>query len=261
MREGAGLAPPPPPTKQLWRRSGSGLWSARDVRGATRPPAQADGLQVCTPSPAPASCPAAALEWGGLTADLGTILLRAPPQRNPHINSVRATVPYVPSVQPSMVVLTTADPPISKLEPQYPPPLPPKHHRRRKQVCIPPFAFLFHRVAWVTKPHPSPPHRPPRWSLPTTTLCSAETDPNSPRCPCHPPCPPMLSKDDTPEPAVFLRFYFIRRPPPKRARYVGPGICELGFRSPATYGSHVAHDGHPDICGCNGCALDPIAPP
>ena len=125
-----------------------------------------------------------------------------PPQRNPHINSVRATVPYVPSVQPSMVVLTTADPPISKLEPQYPPPLPPKHHRRRKQVCIPPFAFLFHRVAWVTKPHPSPPHRPPRWSLPTTTLCSAETDPNSPRCPCHPPCPPMLSKDDTPEPAV-----------------------------------------------------------
>ena len=54
---------------------------------------------------------------GGLTADLGTILLRAPPQRNPHINSVRATVPYVPSVQPSMVVLTTADPPISNWSP------------------------------------------------------------------------------------------------------------------------------------------------
>ena len=126
---------------------------------------------------------------GGLTADLGTILLRAPPQRNPHINSVRATVPCVPSVQPSVVVLTTADPPISKLEPQHPPPLPPKHHRPRKQVCIPPFAFLFHRVAWVTKPHPSPPHRPPRWLLPTTTLCSAETDPNSPRCPCPSPLP------------------------------------------------------------------------
>ena len=54
---------------------------------------------------------------------------------------------------------------------------------------------------------------------------------------------------------------FIRRPPPKRAHYVGPGICELGFRSPATYGSHIAHDGHPDICGCNGCSLDPIHPP
>ena len=69
---------------------------------------------------------------GGLTADLGTILLRAPPQRNPHINSVRATAPYVPSGQPSMVVLTTADPPIPKLEPQHPPPLPPKHHCRQK---------------------------------------------------------------------------------------------------------------------------------
>ena len=69
---------------------------------------------------------------GGLTADLGTILLRAPPQRNPHINSVRATAPYVPSGQPSMVVLTTADPPIPKLEPQHPPPLPPKHYCRQK---------------------------------------------------------------------------------------------------------------------------------
>ena len=54
---------------------------------------------------------------------------------------------------------------------------------------------------------------------------------------------------------------FIRRPPPKRAQSVGPGIFELGFRSPATYGSHIAHDGHTDLCGCNGCSLDPITPP
>ena len=54
---------------------------------------------------------------------------------------------------------------------------------------------------------------------------------------------------------------FTRRPSPKRAHCVGPGICELGFRSPATCGSHTAHDGHPDLCGCNGCSLDPIAPP
>ena len=68
-------------------------------------------------------------------------------------------------------------------------------------------SFTGYPVAWVTKPHPSPPHRPPRWLLPTTTLCSAETDPNSPRCPCPSPSPAnaesMLSKDDTPEPAVL----------------------------------------------------------
>ena len=50
-------------------------------------------------------------------------------------------------------------------------------------------SFTGYPVAWVTKPHPSPPHRPPRWLLPTTTLCSAETDPNSPRCPCPSPLP------------------------------------------------------------------------
>ena len=44
--------------EKIWHCCGSGLWSAWDVQGATRPPALADGLQVCVPSPAPASCPA-----------------------------------------------------------------------------------------------------------------------------------------------------------------------------------------------------------
>ena len=126
---------------------------------------------------------------GGLTADLGTPFSSEPPPSATPTSTLCEPPSRVCPGQPSVVVLTTADPPISKLEPQHPPPLPPKHHRRRKQVCIPPFAFLFHRVAWVTKPHPSPPHRPPRWLLPTTTLCSAETDPNSPRCPCPSPLP------------------------------------------------------------------------
>ena len=34
-----------------------------------------------------------------------------------------------------------------------------------------------------------------------------------------------------------------------------------GFRSPATHGSHIAHDGHPELRGCNARSLDPIAPP
>ena len=38
-------------------------------------------------------------------------------------------------------------------------------------------------------------------------------------------------------------------PPKKATPNVGPGICELGFRSPATYGSHIAHDGHPELRG------------
>ena len=55
------------------------------------------------------------------------------------------------------------------------------------------------------------------------------------------------------------RCNFIRRPPPKRAHYVGPGFG--GFRSPATHGSYIAHDGHPELRGCNARSLDPIAPP
>jgi hypothetical protein len=140
---------------------------------------------------------------GGLTADLGTpFSSEPPPQRNPHINSVRATVPHVPSVQPSVVVLTTADPPISKLEPQHPPPLPPKHHRHESK-----FVFLHLHSSFTGLP--GSPNRiralrtahqggcyqqPPSAALKPT--------PTVPGAPAHPPCPPMLSKDDTPVPAV-----------------------------------------------------------
>ena len=49
-----------------------------------------------------------------------------PPAHSSPISSVPATGPAMPAVQPSMVVLTTADPPTSKLEPPPPPlfPLP-----------------------------------------------------------------------------------------------------------------------------------------
>ena len=55
----------------------------------------------------------------------------------------------------------------------------------------------------------------------------------------------------------------IRTPPKnqkKRAPLLAmrPGIWGLG--SPATHWSHIAHDGHPDLCCCNGCSFDPTAP-
>ena len=131
-----------------------------------------------------------------------TILLRAPPQRNPHINSVRATVPHVPSGQPSVVVLTTADPPISKLEPQHPPPLPPKHHRHESK-----FVFLHLHSSFTGLPG-SPnriralrtAHQGGYYQQPPSA--ALKPTPTVPGAPAHPPCPPMLSKDDTPVPAV-----------------------------------------------------------
>ena len=151
---------------------------------------------------------------GGLTADLGTILLRAPPPAQPphQLCASHRPVCALRSTQhggsdhrrPSN--LETGAPVPTPFAPKTPP---------STKVSLYVFlhlhsSFTGYPVAWVTKPHPSPPHRPPRWLLPTTTLCSAETDPNSPRCPCPSPSPAnaesMLSKDDTPEPAVLGRW-------------------------------------------------------
>ena len=63
------------------------------------------------------------------------------------------------------------------------------------------------------------------------------------------------------EPYIYGIFIRTVDPPQTRAPFLGPGICELSFRSPATCGSHRAHDSQPDMCRCNGCSLDPIAPP
>ena len=126
---------------------------------------------------------------GGLTADLGTILLRAHPPAQPphHLCASHRPVCALRSTQHGGSDHRRP----SNLETGAPAPTPfaPKTPPSTKVSLYSSIAFLLHRVAWVTKPHPSPPHRPPRWLLPTTTLCSAETDPNSPRCPCPSPLP------------------------------------------------------------------------
>ena len=100
---------------------------------------------------------------GGLTAERGRpFSSEPPPQRNPHINSVRATVPAMPAGQPSMVVLTTADPPISKLEPHAHPLTP--QNTVEDYVCV--FLHLHSSSTGLPgspNPHPSHPYRPPRW--------------------------------------------------------------------------------------------------
>ena len=75
----------------------------------------------------------------------------------------------------------------SNLETGAPAPTPfaPKTPLSTKVVCIPPFAFLFHRVAWATKPHPSPPHRPPSYyqQPPSVALEPTPTVPGAPAIP------------------------------------------------------------------------------
>ena len=71
------------------------------------------------------SCPAA-----GGTASTPLQARQPPPAHSSSISSVPATGPAMPAIQPSMVVLTTADPPTSKLEPP-PPPLFPLQNTTR----------------------------------------------------------------------------------------------------------------------------------
>jgi len=51
----------------------------------------------------------------------------------------------------------------------------------KRRLCFPPSHSSSTGLPTSPNPHPSPPHRPPRWSTPPTTLCRAETDPNSPQ--------------------------------------------------------------------------------
>ena len=73
---------------------------------------------------------------------------------------------------PIMVVLTTADPPTSKLEPHAPPP--PLFHlqnatirQQRVETAIP----LSTGVAWAAKPASDPAAPPTRWLTPPPTIC------------------------------------------------------------------------------------------
>ena len=85
--------------------------------------------------------------------------------RSPPISSMPATGPAVPAIQPSMVVLTTADPPTSKLGP----PSPPKHvHHQSESKAV----FLSPQGSpRPLNPHPTPPRRPPRWLTPSPIIC------------------------------------------------------------------------------------------
>ena len=88
--------------------------------------------------------------------------------RSPPTSSMPATGPAVPAIQPSMVVLTTADPPTSKLGPPPPPlfPLPKNHQSESKAVFLSPQGS-----PRPLNPHPTPPRRPSRWLTPPPTTC------------------------------------------------------------------------------------------
>ena len=82
------------------------------------------------------------------------------------ISSMPATGPAMPAVQPSLVVLTTADPPTSKLHPPPNPSCVPSKQPEDNKVesCIP----LSTGVAWAAKPA-SNPTPPPTQVVDTTT--------------------------------------------------------------------------------------------
>ena len=87
-----------------------------------------------------------------------------PPAHSSPISSVPATGPAMPAVQPSMVVLTTADPPTSKLEP----PFPLQHHQKTTKSRVESYVPLSTGASWAAKPA-SDPAPPPTQVVDTTT--------------------------------------------------------------------------------------------
>ena len=142
-----------------WRRRTAPMWVYHP------PHAQAVPQRHSQPSPR-----------GGLTGGGKEDLFsppgwQPPPARSSPISSVPATGPATPAVQPSMAVLTTADPPTSKLEPPPPSLFPlqtPQETTRVESKAV----FLSPQGSpGPLNPHPAPPRRPPRWLTPPPTIC------------------------------------------------------------------------------------------
>ena len=144
------------------RRSGLG--------GSAKSPPRRRGVPRLAGTPWPPPRPALQAMPGVAQPEEGQLctLLQAwqpPPSHTSPISSMPAAGPAMPAVQPSLVVLTTADPPTSKLQPSTSLcPFKTQPEDNKVESCIP----LSTGVAWAAKPA-SDPAPPPTQVVNTTT--------------------------------------------------------------------------------------------